>query len=58
MRAAISKQFDPSRVTPPPPAVPRLIVTFSRIVLPSPISSAVAPRVLQVLRSNAIAQNG
>jgi hypothetical protein len=36
---AISRQSLPTRVQPPPLTVPRLIVTNSRIVLRSPISS-------------------
>ena len=33
---------DPMLVTPPPPAVPMLIVHDSRTVLPSPITSSVS----------------
>jgi hypothetical protein len=38
----------PIRVTPPPPAVPMLTVTYSRNVLPSPMTTSVSsPRYLR-----------
>src|SRR5665213_3400319 len=39
---AMIRQSEPIFVTPPPPAVPREIVTNSRIELPSPIATPVA----------------
>jgi hypothetical protein len=37
----ISRQPEPSVVSPPPPTVPRLMVTDSRMVFSSPISTRV-----------------
>ena len=49
----------PTRVMPPPPAVPGCIVTCSRIWLLRPITSSVSsPRYLQILRPMAEAGEG
>ncbi len=39
---AMIQLSEPTLVTPPPPAVPRLIVHDSRTVLPSPMTSSVS----------------
>ena len=55
----ISRQFEPSRVTPPPPTVPRLMVTLSRIVLSSPIIVSVgSPPYFKSCGATPIEQNG
>ena len=49
--AAISRLFEPTRVMPPPFTVPRLMVTYSRMVFSSPISvSRRLAAILQILR--------
>src|SRR5690242_8850059 len=55
----MKRQLDPMRVTPPPPTVPRLMVTYSRNVFLSPISRVVgSPRYLRSCGTPPMDENG